>query len=830
MRLCFGTFARVLQLCKLDVVTDPRLVGTMTRTIDPQCQYIMSGNATSVHRLLNCTGNLSPGNITEGGVGVIRRPGKSISNVLLMAPRANRDDLIRKFGEDVISLLNEDKKLQAVLALLDIIEKDTVLDDDSSDGKKMSFEKYVGTTKNALLLQSAYVLSDLLAGIFLYTVAAGVVNTVGREAVQTITPEYIGGIENPRGVTVIDCSPQLEQIVQSGNMVAATASPAFEQETFLTYLNNVRNKYSTIKTLLYNEQPRPFYDFYVCNNITWRTRIEGDGPPFKREFVSDANIKKLAEISHFIFITGAVGLGKYMMMRHLLLNAIDNYKDFKLIPVFIPLKEFDDASSKLFDYIFSKIDDFSGGITKTDFENILAAGSCLLLLDGLDEIGMNNIGYFERELDSFTDKYPNCIYVISSRPYQSFVSFERFSVLRLLPFNLEQAVRLIDNLDFRPDDPSIKEKFREELRTRLYRTHRDFTENPLLLTIMLLTFEMFAEVPSQMHIFYREAFNALSRTHDASKGAYKRELKTKLSVDAFADVFAEICFRTYWDEKFEFNMPEFEAYFKKLTNPYVGPVSADDFMYDLCFSMCLMYQESGKYYFTHRSFQEYFSAVFLSKQKDTVISKLGDFFEKRDRRMRGDQTFFMLNDLIPDKVDEFIFIPYLEGLFERCDKAEGYWTFLSEMHPIIEYDTGEVPMFFKRPPNSFLFTCLLSRIKRPARGSYYELKDLPEYDEFIETTYYWLPVGSDEDEVDIVPENRIPSEYIEAHGEPEVAGRHFEAELSTVLEDSEYYNTFIKLLDDDKFIYKIQYNLARKCLEDLKAKRKSSDASLLDLL
>ena len=73
---------------------------------------------------------------------------------------------------------------------------------------------------------------------------------------------------------------------------------------------------------------------------------------------------------------------------------------------------------------------------------------------------------------------------------------------------------------------------------------------------------------------------------------------------------------------------EFEVYFKKLTNPYVGSASADDFMYDLCFSMCLMYQESGKCYFAHRSFQEYFTAVFLSKQKDTVISKLGVFFEK----------------------------------------------------------------------------------------------------------------------------------------------------------------------------------------------------------
>lgn len=827
MRLCFGTFARVLQLCKLNVVTDPRLVGTMTRTIDPQCQYIMSENATSVHRLLNCTGNLSPGNITNGGIGVIRRPGKSISNVLILAPKANRDELVRKFGDDVVSLLNEDKKLQVVLALLDIIEKDTVLDDDSSEGKKMSFEKYVGTTKSTLLSQSTYVLSELLAGIFLYTVAAGVVNTVGKEAVQTITPEYINGLENLRGIAVIDCSPQQDEVVQKATMLAP---PTFKEEIFLTYLNNVRNKYSTIKTLLYNDQPKPFYDFYVCNNITWRTRIEGDGPPFRRGFVSDANIKKLTEISQFIFITGAGGLGKSMMMRHLLLNAIDNYKDFKLIPVFIPLKEFDDASNKLFDYIFTRIKDFNSDITKADFENILISGSCLLLLDGLDEIGMNNIGYFERELDSFTDKYPNCIYVISSRPYQSFVSFERFSVLRLLPFDLKQALRLIDNLDFRPDDPSIKEKFREELRTRLYRTHKDFTENPLLLTIMLLTFEMFAEVPSQMHIFYREAFNALSRTHDASKGAYKRELKTKLLVDVFAELFAEICFHTYWDEKFEFNMTEFEAYFNKLSNPNAAHVSADDFMYDLCFSMCLMYQESGKFYFTHRSFQEYFSAVFLSKQKDTVISKLGKFFEKRDRRMRGDQTFLMLNDLIPDKVDEFIFIPFLEDLFDRCDKAEGYWTFLSEMYPTIEYVTGDPPILFKRQPNSFLFTCLLSRFKRPEKGSYYDLKDLPEYEEFIKNTYYWLSVGSDEDEVDIVSEDEIPSEYIEVHGEPEIAGRHFIAELSTVLENSEDYDTFIKLLNDEKFIYKIQYNSARKCLEELKAKQKSVDESLLDLL
>lgn len=824
MRLCFGTFARVLQLCKLDVVTDPRLVGTMTRTIDPNCQYIKSENATSVHRLLNCTGNLSPGNIADGGTGVMRRPGRSISSILLLAPRADRTDLTQKFADDVIGLLDENKKLNAVLALLNIIERDEVIDDDSASGKKRSFEKYVGTTKTALLSQSDYILSDLLAGIFLYTVAAGVVNTVGKESIDELTPEYIGGLENPRHISITDLMP--------GITITPDILPAalpFQADTFLSYISNVRTKYSTIKTLLYNDQPKPFYDFYVCNNITWRERVEGKRAPFRRTLIVDANIKKLGEISRFIFITGAGGLGKSMMMRHLLLNAIDNYEDFKLIPVFIPLKDFDDTSGKLLEYIYTKIEDFGDGISKLDFENVLSAGRCLLLFDGLDEIGTNNVGFFERELGSFTDKYSDNYYVISSRPYQSFVSFERFSVLSLLPFNIEQALHLIDNLDFRPDDPSIKAKFRDELSNRLYITHRTFTENPLLLTIMLMTFEMFAEVPSQMHIFYREAFNALSRTHDANKGAYKRELKSKLSVDAFAEVFAEICFRTYWDEKFEFSMPEFEAYFQRLTTPYAKPVSAEDFMYDLCYSLCLMFLESGKYYFTHRSFQEYFSAVFLSKQKDSVISKLGVFFEKRERRMRGDQTFFMLNDLIPDKVDEFIFIPYLEGLFDRCDKGEGYWTFLEEMYSTIEYDTGDVSVVFHNQPSSFLFTCLIAFLPKPSPEAY-KLKDLPAYDEFIETTFYWLRVGKDEDEVDIVAENRVPREYVDSYGEPDVAGYHYSVELSTVLEDTEHYSDLVKMLDDDNFVYKIQYRQARECLEQLKSKQKSSDATLLDLL
>ena len=291
------------------------------------------------------------------------------------------------------------------------------------------------------------------------------------------------------------------------------------------YLNRAYEKYCTIKTLLYNEQPKPFYDFYVCNNIERRIPVPSKfGSQHRIEIIENVTVKKLTEKSRFIIIAGIGGLGKSMMMRHLLLNTINNYAETLTIPVFIPLKDYDETVDTLFDYIFSKVADLSGEITSGQFEEILEKGKYLLLFDGLDEIGSTYASHFERQLESFTDKYPTNNFVISSRPYKNFVSYSRFTELQLKPFTKQQALTLIDNLEFRLDEPIIKQKFRNALDGNLYNTHYAFIQNPLLLIIMLLTFEQYAEVPSKMHLFYREAFSALSVKHDASKGAYKRTL------------------------------------------------------------------------------------------------------------------------------------------------------------------------------------------------------------------------------------------------------------------------------------------------------------------
>lgn len=1089
MRLCFGTFAQVLRLCKLENVTDKQLVGTMTRTIDPNCKYMEKGNDTAVSRLLSCEGNLSSGR-TRGGSGAYKNSGDSLSNVVQLAWTTTTEDVTLKFKDTVLPMIDEDRKVLAVLALLDIIQQDSKLDEE----RKMSFEKYLGTTKNALLSQGEFVLADFLARVFLYTVVS-VKNTVGKDCVRELDRNYISSFESKRngirfadrltfskpvhrdddlplddavhfdddfdgqvikldralrklndsvnngdknqsnivvsrfvdtlGNTVsqgklirnpagnlkefvdnltsltaewkgaevdedesgrqlgeifsdiknavhsyldfrqeyllarkipispnatpsekmlaifkqavldyriidfanndpnISLSSDLEMDVEyfvavvkdkvilpfahnqkdkifikinefiqmiesyncylSNNMRPISDSRLdtfvplhrddnikfvweFEEATvkfrkqlesvygelcdgetlfiysinddeyannstrpFIRYLVNVKEKYSMIKTLLYSDQPRPFYDFYVCNDIERRIPVSGRfGTSYRTSIIGNVTAKSLSDCSRFVILSGTGGLGKSMMMRHLLLDSIEHFGETGVIPFFIPLKDFDESSSGLFEYVYSKLESLGGGISKNQFEDILTKGLCILLFDGLDEIGTYHGKRFELDLEEFTDKYPDNCFVISSRPYQSFISYSRFTVLQLKPFSKLQAVKLVENLEFRQDEPAIKEKFRSELEQNLYWSHREFTENPLLLTIMLMTFEQFAEVPSKMHIFYREAFLALSQKHDASKGAYKRTFRTSLSADKFADYFAELCSRSYHDEKFELSETEFANYYRALKErekAHDNSTTAEEFLYDLCSNMCLMYFESGKYHFTHRSFQEYFCALYFSKQKDKYLKSIGDFFENRRSRTFGDKTFNMLYDMIPEKIEEYIFAPFLSNLINKCDEGDNYWTFLEIMYPCISYEKGEVMEFFSNVPESYIYG-FIRREKNLSCGDI-DSNVLPHYDSLVKSEYVYV---EDEDGSNkLVNLDDIGYDYKNEYGTPETVGWFLKFDIDEIRKKPSVYKELLEVLDSDDFPLKGEYQEARQYYQSLVDNQTPKGDGLFDL-
>ena len=387
MKFCFGTLANILVLCGIPQLKKLRLVNEIVKSVDS------SANLTSytVTTLLQCAANL-PDSRSNG-----------LGEIITKARDAEPRKVAQYFAKNVIRLIDPNKRKLAVLAIRDLVMSDDISND-------TVVEMVSGTTKKALQKQSQFVLSDFLAGVFLFSTTLD--NRAGKAVADEIAEEYMQSF-----AAVQD---SIAFVVPQAEVEARDDSTAFD-----SYLANAREKYGEVKTLLFKDEPKPFYCFYVPNHVEHRV---GRGQPVVINGITAAT---LTTISNFLILDGVGGLGKSMMLCHLLLNAIDEFRAFRRVPVFLPLKDYSESAGSLFDFIQSKVDALNIDIGKKVFENMLRDGSFLLLFDGLDEIGSGQHDRFERAIEAFTDKYPKNCYVISSRPYQNFVSYSRFTVIKI---------------------------------------------------------------------------------------------------------------------------------------------------------------------------------------------------------------------------------------------------------------------------------------------------------------------------------------------------------------------------------------------------------------
>ena len=610
---------------------------------------------------------------------------------------------------------------------------------------------------------------------------------------------------------------------------------------FFKYLSAVKEYYRKLKTLLYDKTPKEFYSFYVCNDLKYNQKAIGN--------ISAA---RLCSLSHFIIISGIGGLGKSMMMRHLLLNAIDNYDELKFLPIFIQLKDYGESTGDLHDYVYSVVKHFDENITSEQLTAILESGSCLLLFDGLDEIISALSTRFVRELESFVCHYPQSHFVLSSRPFRQFVALNNFCELELQPFSKMQALKMIDNFKFSEDERKIKESFRNQLEHELWYSHREFAENPLLLTIMLMSFEEYSIVPLKMYKFYEMAFETLARKHDDAK-LLVREFKSGLSKDVIADYLAKICFLSYKDEKYELTGNEFKFYFDQCQNNTSSKINADDFLFDVSNNLCLLLHEGGKYRFIHRSFQEYFCAKNLKNgfekvstdKKELMSAGLIRFFDRFDNS--DDKVLDMLYDMVPEKTEEFIIIPYLENLVgdNPVEDEDGYWAFLEKVYPSIkvchEYhehyeidsETGEYTdeSYYDFSiddngafmANSKLYFFIIDTLMGfdTDNSTYYDNEDIMDKVPQIIKEFKQI----EETEADQCKHNdasEIEQEIYEFSTFVKVEDDYWFS-VSEVRKNPEKHANLLSVINSKDFIYKKAYYALKEYLNDLKSKQQATD-------
>ncbi len=448
------------------------------------------------------------------------------------------------------------------------------------------------------------------------------------------------------------------------------------QSTYSKYVSRILEHYGTARTFFLRNSKAPLYNYYVPLDI----RI---GP----RSVEAASISSLRKTGNHVVLAGQAGCGKSTLMRHLL---VDSIKVRAFTPVFVELNQLNNHDSiDLWATVIQCCERHGLKLSANVIKEQIEAGFFALLLDGVDEIEDNIRVEALTQIDEIATQCPNTMIVVSTRPDDICSILKNFNIFEVEPLSLEKAVELVEKLPF---DEQIKEKFVNDLRAKLYKLHRTLLSNPLLLSIMLLTFGQSASIPSNLSIFYKQAYEALFQTHDAYKGGFSRRRKSGLDIVEFERAFAAFSLITYSEHAHTFTKLECLSFMERAMKIASLTFSPAELLDDCLLAVNLLMMDGLKVAFVHRSFQEYFAARYITRltenQKEQILSRFA-------LRGRSEQLLDRYWELDLGGCERYFVIPAIESLklvlkLKNKPTRSGYVRYVKLFCDEISHSTHEI--------------------------------------------------------------------------------------------------------------------------------------------
>lgn len=402
-------------------------------------------------------------------------------------------------------------------------------------------------------------------------------------------------------------------------------------KVFERYLDNATQRYNQIRTLTTGTTPRR-----IIGEDSLYVRI---GLNYNGLEIDTSSVEPLLQISNNLLILGTGGVGKSMLTRYLFLDTAE-YERY--VPVLIELRRIGTQPSgelSILNLIYACMEDFNVDLPKEQFEYSLQLGKYLFLFDGFDEVKSSLAKETAEAIQKFSAKYPKNSFIVTSRPKAETSPLETFTVMKSMTLSKAQAIDLASRIW--TEDEKTRE-FCRQLDESLYETHKDFAENPLLLSMMFLTFMRNSSIPEHLSDFYKKAYDALYSAHDnQDKGCYRRDFECKtLDESEFKRILSHFCFHSYFKEEYEFSEAGIIGYLQNSLNKFgfIG-IKAADYLTDLRNVVCMIIKDGDIYRFSHRSFQAYFAAYYSSHS-------LTDEQQKRlfAKTLSGEEVYFEKED------------------------------------------------------------------------------------------------------------------------------------------------------------------------------------------
>lgn len=422
-----------------------------------------------------------------------------------------------------------------------------------------------------------------------------------------------------------------------------------------------RNYYT--KTLLHRINPVELSKFYQPLFVREYNIFEESAIGNRISTESTRNLFSKLKNSRCLTIIGSAGSGKSTLIKNLFIDSIKS--NFK-IPIKIELRYLNEFNGSLLEYINNMVFKLQKlGTHDRIIERLLGSGDFIFFLDGYDEVSSSKKAKVTKEIDDMVKVYNKNYYLLSSRPYTEIELLPLF--VNYLVCDLSES-EISEFIEKQIEERELSSRMIEAIGLEANKSYKSFLSNPLLLSMFILTFQSYSNIPQKRSQFYSQVFDTLYSTHDSmSKMAFVREKESGLSRDQFVEILKLFSFLSFFEEKFIFSKIYIEEKFSAIkTKKQKLHFDSDILLKDLQIAISILTKEGTDYVFPHRSLQEYFAATYIAfleeSNKKTIYTKiLNSLSKESSTKLTARENFYsLLAELDERSAIEFLIIPYLK--------------------------------------------------------------------------------------------------------------------------------------------------------------------------